>query len=367
MAAAGLVTNLVVLASRTGNPETPAGCVTTQHVLQDKESTPDPALEIRKLEAEIRINQRDASLREQLAVLLYGTGREQEAISQLQAAITIAPQNPWYHYMLADIYRSSGRMGEALREAQLAADLGTKSTEQREATPLYSLSAAQMLHRSRRYGQAEEYYELTLAQLSAFASEWKAMCIGKNGSARDNMCRMLTWLPKREIRLDAQGQHQDLYSALRQVAQTGLKVAKTNLINSRPSFDWIRGQLPYLDIPVASDAQPDAKCKDLEAKVLGGLLGGEGAHMDLGACYLRSGNADEAAIEFLAATQLSPQSPAAWFNLGIAYLCQGRLQAAEKAFEKACQLGDKGSDTLASAARRLRATFAQKSKRASAR
>ena len=64
------------------------------------------------------------------------------------------------------------------------------------------------------------------------------------------------------------------------------------------------------------------------------------AHNGLGLCYLSSGRAEQAAEEFLKATQIDSRDPLARRNLGFAYLRAGNWAAAEAEIQKAAQLSD---------------------------
>ncbi len=62
------------------------------------------------------------------------------------------------------------------------------------------------------------------------------------------------------------------------------------------------------------------------------------AYVDLGRAYERNEKLDQAAENYLAATQQDPQSPAAFLHLGIASSRQQKLQSAEDAFKQSEKL-----------------------------
>jgi tetratricopeptide (TPR) repeat protein len=191
------------------------------------------------------------------------------------------------------------------------------------------LLAAQLFYENSDYEQAEYYYEMALAQNAAYLMDLKAM----NNLSEESM-------------RSAQRMRRKVWRKLGMVQR--------RVQAKRPSREWVREQFPYLDIPASGRIELSSKCKALEKGIWDESTSDPINHMLLGDCYLKCGDSSRAVVELLAVTQFNHNDVEAWHNLGLAYLQQGRLALAEKAFRKADSFNYEDSHKLLIGTRRAR-------------
>jgi len=248
------------------------------------------------LRSAIAQNPSDAAPHIYLAHVLGQLGNYQDALKESQTAIRMDPDEPLYHSEFGEVLWRVGKQSDALREFVLAADLGESQGQDKELASTFSAHAGKVLEEAGRYENAERHYEMALAQL---------LIVDANLGADP-------------VTAATQPQR----AKLRQSVESHLSMVKSRVTPGRPSRDWIVRHISYLKM----DAW-------------------------------KHGDTEKEVVEALALTQTSPKSDIGWFNLGWAYLWQGRLDAAADAFDKAHALGDKEADISAADARRASLVF----------
>jgi len=240
------------------------------------------------------------------------------------AAMRISADGPFDDGAQGYAHLRAQRLDEALACFVKAAAIADKAKQDKEWAPIYTLEAARLFEQKGRGAEAQRWYEMALARLSAYRDKWTLRGMDRrNGTG-------------------------DFGEVLERCAWEGLKRVRPKLAKDRPTGQWVQRQLPFLQFPDSvSDKGAEAKAATKQDRALRSGAGNAVAHSLLGTHLLGAGEPEKATVELLAATVLDPNEPIAWDNLGWAYLMQGRMPEAAAALRVGGKLGDGSSTELA--------------------
>ncbi len=129
-------------------------------------------------------NPNRADLHDQLGVLLRARGNARGAMAEIRAAVRLAPREPHYYGDLGSVQQEAGLPADALKSFQTAARLARGSRE-KEWAPVYTWQSAQSLESLGRLHEAERWYEIALAQMSAYRPDWLTSGMDRRTTAGD--------------------------------------------------------------------------------------------------------------------------------------------------------------------------------------
>jgi tetratricopeptide (TPR) repeat protein len=243
----------------------------------------------------------------------------------MNAAAKLNPDNWVYRYALAQQYGAMGRNQYALSNYRLAAQAAQQNDK--VVTPLANKAAADTLRAMGRLVEAEKTYEQTLAQFSAYAAD-----------------------PDIKSRTSDK-KSQAYWTNARNNTRTSLMAVKQNVTYTRPTTEWVRTAMPWVELTLPRDAKVISAARlrvhKHEAALALRKLSSADAHAQLGSDYMLVGKTEDAIIQFLAAIELDPTRQYTWRDLGGAYLHQNRLADAADAYTRAYTLGETDSGVLA--------------------
>ncbi|MDH3589586.1 MAG: tetratricopeptide repeat protein [Gammaproteobacteria bacterium] len=112
----------------------------------------------REFRSAVQWDPKDASARAALALVLQRTGRQEEAVEQLESAIVASPHNAAYHYLIGMLYERMRKVDEAIAAYRQAVGLDPRYPE-----PRVLLGHAEM--RRSNYSAALDHYVIAADNL----------------------------------------------------------------------------------------------------------------------------------------------------------------------------------------------------------
>jgi len=298
------------------------GNSTSQESIHPSVAAYDIGKEIETLRSKVVAEPKNPFYQEQLVTLLLGIHDLKGAFKHILIAINLSPTTPFYYNRLADMYKITGDNEKALKNYLKAVHLVDNLRKRDMWAACYNLDAAILSKKAGKHKNAETLYEGALVHLNL------------------NYNYMISERDKQE--------NNDTSAKLLSEIQGDLADIRKRLATGRPSVEWIKAQMPYLQISCQSKAQPIIREDIIKTETM--IRKGEAGvdlFFNIGNYYLDSGYPDRAVICYKTLAWLNPESDVIRFNLGMSYLLQGRLDEAAIAFTRASELGGEGDEQIA--------------------
>lgn len=258
-------------------------------------------------------------------------GNLPEAITSLNTAVALWPDEPAWHFELGGMYLEAGQADTALPHLQRAAELDPDQGE-------YNLAVADLMLAGGRPSEAEPFFSKGLAEIRERPEAWRraaqaALACGDASLAGDRFEEAIKQDPEDALaRIGAAHAAFAMGDSAKALEQAD-RAAKLDPENPEVQMGWA-------DL-LAGQGKID-KALATYQKAQGLMVDPNPARRARARLFLRSNRPEAAVLELKALVDARPEDDEAWASLAAAYETTGSLDEARGALQKALEV-DPGS------------------------